>query len=83
MNCQTQDMLEAAAVQRRRINLTYKGTNGQTAAHAAVVVLDVYTEGGEEYMSINDNGRICHIATALVTAFNAPDNMSPLISFGS
>mgnify|MGYP000247617150 CR=1 FL=1 len=81
MNCQTQDMLEAAAVQRRRINLTYKRTNGQTAAHEAVVVLDVYTEGGEEYMSINDNGRICHIATALVTAFRAPDSLTPVIAF--
>lgn len=81
MNCQTQDMLEAAAVQRRRINLTYKRTNGQTAAHEAVVVIDVYTEDGEEYMSINDNGRICHIATSTVMAFKAPDSMTPVIAF--
>ncbi|WP_218944245.1 hypothetical protein [Marinicella rhabdoformis] len=81
MKCQTHDMLEAAAVQRRRINLSYKKTNGKTAAHEAVVVLDVYTEAGEEYMSINDNGRICHIATSAVTAFKAMDRMTPVIAF--
>lgn len=81
MNCQTHDMLEAAAVQRRRINLTYQRTNGQTAAHQAVVVLDVFIEKGVEYMSINDNGRICHIATSLVKAFKAEDNLSPVIAF--
>lgn len=81
MNCSTQDMLEAASVQRRRITLSYKTTNGQKQTINDAVVLDVYTEAGREMVTIRCSDVISHIESQRITAFQANDSLRPEILY--
>lgn len=88
LSCSAQDLLEAAIVQRRRLNLHCKDETGQTVNHRKIIPIDIFTESGSEqlaFMTSDNHGGIIKLSinTELIVAFEAEDFLDPRISYSS
>ncbi len=88
LSCAAQDMLEAAIVQRRRLNLKCMGADAQTISYQRVLAINIGTTDGTEYLTIlttdNEGGIIkLPINTAELLSFEANDFNDPRIQFQS
>ena len=84
--CGAQDLLEAAIVQRRRLNVVYVKNNGQTQRYAHVLPVDIGSEKGVEWLTVmaaDKSGQIRRLRfnTAQLMSFQADDQLQPNISY--
>ena len=88
LSCGAQDMLEAAIMQKRRINITCANDSVHNSLFKKVLPVDIFTKDGVEQLSFfdsdNDGGILkLTINTADIIAFEAKDFKDPRISFNS
>ncbi len=88
LSCSAQDMLEAAIVQKRRLNLRCLDESGNTITHPKILPVDIFTDDGNElliFMTTDKNGGIIRlkINTQLIMAFEADDFLDPRIIYNS
>ncbi len=86
LSCGAQDMLEAAIVQRRRINLTTSTLQAGQTRYTKVLPIDIGSQTGEELLTImttdNQGGIIkLTIKTQEIIAFEADDFKDPRILY--
>lgn len=86
LNCSTQDLLEAAIVQQRRLTIRCVSETGETAVHIKVLPIDINSQNGREYLTVlttdNDGGILkLTIDTSHIRAFAALDSRQPAINF--
>lgn len=86
LSCGAQDMLEAAIVQRRRLDLKCIGAAADTISYQRVLAIDIGSKEGVEYLTIlttdNQGGVIkIPINTADLISFEANDFNDPRIQF--
>lgn len=85
MNCDTQDMLETAIVQKRRLKIVCQ-TADDLITYDKVLPIDINTENGVEQLTIlttdNEGGILkLSIDTSQILAFTALDTKLPAIKF--
>ncbi len=88
LSCAAQDLLEAAIIQKRRLNLQYLDDSGHVVAHPKVLPVDIFTSHNEEqllFMATDNKGGIIKLSinTAYITAFEADDFLDPRIIYKS
>lgn len=86
LSCDAQDMLEAAIVQKRRLNLKSLDDAGHVTAHPKILPININTNDGQEhleFMTTDNKGGIIKLSinTALITAFEAKDFLDPRIMY--
>ncbi len=86
LSCDAQDLLEAAIVQRRRLNLFCQSSDGTVTSYTKVLPIDITSENGTEkltFLSTDNEGGILklHIETADINKFEARDYLDPKINF--
>lgn len=86
LSCSAQDLLEAAIVQKRRLNLHCLDESGKVINYPKILPVDVTTSAGEEqltFMTTDNAGGIIKLSlnTAEITAFEADDFFDPRIEF--
>ncbi len=86
ISCGAQDMLEAAIIQRRRLNLICHAETGEQAFFDRVLPIDIGTEDGIESLTImttdNDGGILkLSINTSDIEFFEAKDYQDPRIIY--
>ena len=86
LNCDAQDMLEAAIVQRRRLNITHQEIAGELATYKKVLPIDITTSNGKEKLTIlttDNQGGILKLAllTNGILSFEAKDFKDPRIHY--
>jgi hypothetical protein len=84
--CDAQDMLEAAIVQRRRIDITWQKSVSETAMRKHVLAIDIATESAKEWLTLlvaDESGGIerLRLNTARLLSFQANDEQQPIIRF--
>lgn len=88
LSCSAQDMLEAAIIQKRRLNLQCLDESGHVVAHPKILPVDIDTRNGEEqlyFMATDNKGGIIKLSinTSYITAFEANDFLDPRIVYKS
>lgn len=88
LSCSTQDLLEAAIVQKRRLEITCDSENGQQITYHKVLPIDINSANGVEQLIIlttdNEGGILkLSIDTSHITAFSALDSLKPVIEFSA
>ncbi len=86
LSCGAQDLLEAAIVQRRRLNLFCQSVDGKITSYTKVLPLDISSKNGTEQLTFlttdNDGGILkLTIDTSDINKFEARDFLDPKISF--
>jgi len=86
LNCDAQDMLEAAILQHRRLDVIYQPENGEITTFQRVLPIEINSQGGTEQLAIltTDNlGGILKLKldTAGIHAFEAKDFKDPKIQY--
>ena len=86
LNCAATDMLEAAIIQKRRLNLQCLDETGHVVAHPKVLPIDLNTKAGQEFlhfMTTDNGGGIIKLTinTAHITTFEADDFLDPRINY--
>jgi len=86
LSCHAQDMLEAAIVQKRRINLIINNDDGEFSKFPRVLPIDIGTHKGLEMMTFmtSDNlGGIIKLSvnTSDIIGFESDDLKEPRIQF--
>lgn len=86
MNCQTQDLLEAAIVQKRRLKISCVSTEGEKITYHKVLPIDINTLNGVEHLTVlttdNEGGILkLSIDTSQINYFEAIDSKTPVIKF--
>ncbi len=86
LNCDAQDMLEAAIVQRRRLDVTQQCADGEVMTYTRVLPVDITSIDGIEQLTIlttdNDGGILkLNINTADILVFEAKDFHDPKIKY--
>lgn len=86
LSCGAQDLLEAAIVQRRRLDLNCESPDGEKHCYIKVLPVDINSKEGVEMLSIlttdNDGGILkLNINTADIKKFEAKDYLDPRIKF--
>ncbi|MCB1583413.1 MAG: hypothetical protein R3E90_01375 [Marinicella sp.] len=86
LDCNTQDLLEAAIVQKRRLSITCENTVGQHMTYDKVLPIDIRSSHGIEQLTIlttDNEGGILKLAinTSQIIAFSALDSLKPVIEF--
>ncbi|KAA3651412.1 MAG: hypothetical protein DWP95_00625 [Proteobacteria bacterium] len=84
--CGAQDLLEAAIVQKRRLNLVCLNQADQQINYQHILPLDVFSREGVEWLSFmyaDDHGGIrrVDINTAKILSFQAVDNRQPILQY--
>lgn len=85
MSCHTQDLLEAAIVQKRRLRITCL-SEGEPIIYDKALPVDINNENGIEQLIIlttdNEGGILkLSINTSEILAFSALDSKTPLINY--
>jgi hypothetical protein len=86
LSCGAQDLLEAAIMQRRRINIICHRQDGEQALYDRVLPIDIGTQGGAEFLTIlttdNQGGILkLELDTAEIVSFEAKDFLDPRIHY--
>lgn len=86
ISCGAQDMLEAAIIQRRRLNVICHAPTGEQAFYDRVLPIDMGSHKGEEVLTVmttdNDGGILkLSINTADIEYFEAKDYQDPRIVY--
>jgi hypothetical protein len=84
--CGAQDLLEAAIVQKRRLDIVCLIQGGERIRYQHILPLDVFSREGIEWLSFmyaDSSGDIrrVEINTAQIKSFQAIDNRQPDIHF--
>lgn len=88
MNCHTQDLLEVAIVQKRRLKITCGSPEGEKTTYHKVLPIDIHTHQGVEHLTVlttdNEGGILkLSIDTSLIEYFEAIDSKTPVIKFSN
>lgn len=88
ISCSTQDLLEAAIVQKRRLEITCSTDTGEPITYHKVLPIDINSQNGVEQLIVlttdNEGGILkLSIDTSQITAFSALDSLKPLIEFSA
>jgi|GEM_PF-1149118 len=86
LNCDAQDMLEAAIVQRRRLDIIHQEIDGEIMTYTKVLPIDVNSYQGIEKLTIltsdNQGGILKRVLnTADIHSFEAKDFKDPRILY--
>jgi hypothetical protein len=86
LSCGAQDMLEAAIMQKRRINITCANDSAHVIQFNKVLPVDIFTKDGVEQLAFFDSdnsGGILKLTidTADIIAFEAKDFKDPRIIY--
>ncbi|WP_223787127.1 hypothetical protein [Marinicella meishanensis] len=86
LSCGAQDLLEAAIIQRRRLNIICHLDGGEQALYDRVLPVDINTHAGQEiltFLTTDNQGGILklEINTADIASFEAKDYMDPRIHY--
>ena len=86
LSCGAQDLLEAAIVQRRRLELSCESTNGEKVAYKKILPVDISSNNGIEQLTIlntdNEGGILkLMINNSEIIDFEAKDFLDPKIKF--
>jgi hypothetical protein len=86
LSCGGQDLLEAAIVQKRRLNIRCVDAAGYKVEHHKVLPVDIGTRDGIEWLTIlttDNQGGILKIKinTADIHSFQARDFLDPAIKY--
>ena len=85
LNCAAQDLLEAAIVQKRRLNITCQDGD-EVMTYFKVLPVDIQTKDGTEtlyIMTVDNQGGLLRlgIQTDCIEAFEAKDFLDPRICY--
>ncbi len=80
--CGAQDMLEAAIMQKRRLDIVCLNQAGEKISYSRVLPIDINSQEGIEwlhfiYADAGDNIRRVQINTAHIVSFQAVDDQQP------
>lgn len=86
LSCGAQDMLEAAIIQKRRLNLVGSDDTGAVVSYPKIIPVDITTDAGQEqlvFMTSDNQGGIIRLTinTALIQSFEADDFLDPRIIY--
>ena len=86
LDCNTQDLLEAAIVQQRRLTITCEDPDGSHLTYIKVLPIDIQSCNGIEQLTVlttdNEGGILkLTIDTSQIIAFSALDSLKPVIEF--
>lgn len=84
--CGAQDLLEAAIVQQRRLDVVYLKNTGQAQDYVHVLPVDIASEQGVEWLTVmaaDKSGRIQRLRfdTSQLLSFQADDELQPVIAY--
>ncbi len=80
--CGVQDLLEAAIVQKRRLDMVCLNQAGEEISYSRVLPIDIHSQEGIEwlhfiYADTDDNIRRVQVNTAHLVSFQAVDGRQP------
>ncbi len=84
--CGAQDLLEAAIIQQRRLDVVYLKSNGQSQEYVHVLPVDIASKQGKEWLTVmaaDRTGRIRRLRfnTSRLLSFQADDQLQPVIAY--